>query len=362
MRRRFEIEMAQSLYIAAPDVTCGACHQGLIISEHRKRFVQRCDDLYRLVRQFKWCQTVGCEWYHKGRAPLVDLRFALPGMTFGTDVILELGERHLSHCDSLTSIGKDLTSRGVPISQRNTCALLRAYIGLAKASRGDDEVLRCRLREQGGIVLMADGVQYDKDSPVLYLVWDAISGEPLFGERKPFRGAEDLVPLLERVKAMGVPIIAAVSDKETGLLPAIAAVLPDVRHQLCQFHFLKNCASVMDGDLQALGTSVEERAERVQKIAKRLHEKGFDSIESEHNLAASPAPVSSGGKSRYVTENDELTEEQLTSELCAMARHASRRSGRAPLNPPALVRHNELERVRSAVQRAKKKKTANIRS
>ena len=158
------------------------------------------------------------------------------------------------------------------------------------------------------------------------------------------------------------PIIAAVSDKETGLLPAIAAVLPGVRHQLCQFHFLKNCASVMDGDLQTLGTSVDERAERVQKIAKRLHEKGFDSIESEHNLAANPAPASPKGKSRYATEKDELSEEQLASELCAMARHASRRSGRAPLNPPALVRHNELERVGATVQRAKKKKTATTRS
>ena len=362
MRRRFEVEMAQSVYVATPEESCRACGRGLVVSEHRPRFVQRCDDLYRLVRQFKWCQTLGCELYHKGRPPPVDLRFALPKMAFGTDVILELGERHLSHCESLSAIGRHLTERGVQISQRNTCDLLRAYVGLAKAARGDDQALQRRLSDQGGIVLMADGVQFDKDSPVLYLVWDAVSGEPLFGERKPFRGAEDLVPLLERVKAMGVPIIAAVSDKETGLLPAIGAVFPNVRHQLCQFHFLKNCASVLDGDLQALNASVDERAERVQKIAKRLHEKGFDSIESEHNLAGDRAAVSPDGSPSYATASDKLTEEQLASELCAMARHASRRSGRAPLNPPALVRHNELERVRAAVQRAKKKKTAITRS
>ncbi len=73
---------------------------------------------------------------------------------------------------------------------------------------------------------MCDGVQFDDRSPVLYLVWDAISGEPLFGERKPYRSRDDLVPLLERVKDMDVPVIAAVTDKETGLVPAIEKVFP----------------------------------------------------------------------------------------------------------------------------------------
>jgi hypothetical protein len=265
-------------------------------------------------------------------------------MTFGTDVILELGERHLSHRIALSEIGRDFTDRGVLMSQRTTCNLLRTYIALTKAARGDDDRVRERLQAQGGIVLMADGVQFDNNSPVLYLVWDAISGEPLFGERKPFRGAADLVPLLERVKAMGVPVIAAVSDKEKGLLPAIAQVFPEVPHQLCQFHFLKNCALGMESDLHDLSEAVAARAERVQRVAKRLHDKGFDSVEnSGADETSSTAP---------------LSEEHLAAELCAMARHASRASGRAPLNPPEFVRHNELERVRAFVQEAKKKRKA----
>jgi len=85
---------------------------------------------------------------------------------------------------------------------------------------------------------MVDGVQYDNTSPVLYMAWDGLSGTPLFGERKAFRGAEDLVPLLERVKAMDVKVIATVSDKEKGLVPAIADAFPETPHQLCQNHFL----------------------------------------------------------------------------------------------------------------------------
>jgi hypothetical protein len=50
-----------------------------------------------------------------------------------------------------------------------------------------------------------------------------------------------------------------------------------------------------------------------------------------------------------------LSEEQLTVELCAMARHAARSTGRAPLNPAEQVQHQRLEEVRSAVQEAQKK-------
>jgi hypothetical protein len=337
------------LYVPAPDEFCGLCGEALIICEHRDRLVQRSDDLYRVVRQLKWCQTEGCAWFHKTYRPPVDLRFALPQMTFGTDIVLELGERHLTHRIALSAIGREFTERGVLMSQRTTCNLLRVYLALARAARGDDEQFRQRLRAQGGIVLMADGVQFDNSSPVLYLVWDAISGTPLFGERKPFRGADDLVPLLERVKAMGVPVIAVVSDKEKGLVPAISEMFPNVRHQLCQFHFLKNCALGMERDLHDLSDSVAGRAERVAKITKKLHDKGFDSVEN-------------GAGDERVTATS-LPEEQLAAELCAMARHASRASGRAPLNPPEFVRHNELERVRAAVQNAKKKRRAkNTRS
>ena len=32
------------------------------------------------------------------------------------------------------------------------------------------------------------------------------------------------------------------SDKQTGLVPAVAAVLPNIRYQFCQAHYLRNLA------------------------------------------------------------------------------------------------------------------------
>ncbi len=127
----------------------------------------------------------------------------------------------------------------------------------------------------------------------------------------------------------------------------------------------------MTRDLQELGESVSARAEKARNIAKRLHEKGWDSVESEQRKAAASAKehdVNSGDdapteprdcdETGETIDNDKLPlpEEQLVTEFCAMARHASRATGRAPLNPPEFVRDQRLEDVREAVQEAQKKR------
>jgi hypothetical protein len=158
----------------------------------------------------------------------------------------------------------------------------------------------------------------------------------LFGARLEYRSAEDICPLLERLRDMKVKVIAIVSDKEKGLVPAIAKVFPDVPHQFCQTHFLKNCAKPLDKDLSALGVSVTSRGDKARKIGKRLHEE---------DLAASPveSPRVEGP----------LSEKELVQELCSIVHDNVRAAGKAPLNPPELVRHKKLEAVLKTAEMAR---------
>lgn len=384
-RPSYDVSEASLLFVEAQAETCEACRANLWIRWHQPRFVQRLDGVYQLIRQMKVCPVC------RGRAyrPPEDVRFALPRATYGTDVVVEVGERHLRGGSSLRAIGRDLNDRGIPIHQTHVGDLFRGYVALTKLARGDDASVRARLVAQGGVLLMADGVQYDDTSPVLYLVWDALSGLPLFGERKSFKGKDDLVPLLERVKALDVPIVGIVSDKEKGLFPAVIEVFPDVPYQVCQNHFMKNCAAGMSSDLTALNASVFDRAERVQKIASGLHRAGVNSVEweigssvsvAEGGEAVPPAtdPESDSDRDRTEAQTEAmptavitapsvplkpaLSEEQLGAEFCAMAKHASRATGRVPLRPPELVRHEGLDRVRAAVKEAAGKRGAHTRS
>lgn len=212
---------------------------------------------------------------------------------------------------------------------------------------------------------------------MLYLVWDAISGEPLFGERKPYRAEEDLIPLLERVRAMNVPVIGIVTDKETGLVPAVKHVFPKTPYQYCQTHFLKNCAKPLADDLTALQASVRRRADAVREIGKFI----ASSEPSPANAATVPEPTtsksqglapsvatpvaemsaqiktseiisSSGGKA----DPAPVREVDLAREICELVRVNSRVSGKAPLDPPELKRHQRLEKLRDLVNGALQKK------
>ena len=47
---------------------------------------------------------------------------------------------------------------------------------------------------------------------------------------------------LAPLKHLEWPIFAVLSDKQTGLAPAVATALPDSRRQFCQAHDLRNLA------------------------------------------------------------------------------------------------------------------------
>lgn len=339
MHRNFEERIANELRVEAAEELCAACGRRLWVTQRRVRYVERLDGVLRWDRCDKRCPDPSCSARSRIFRPLDDVRIALPNKTFGLDVTCFVGEQHLLHGRSLTAIGRELVERGIPIDQTHVGELFRNYVALSKLARGTDDALKAHLRELGGAVLMADGVQFDHRSPVLYVAWDARTGTPLYGESRAFKGKDDLVEVLERVKAMDFPIAAIVSDKERGLVPAFAQVFPGVPHQYCQFHFLENCALPLGEDLQALSASVSERAEAVRKIEKRLHERGID--------ASTAVPVED--------EQGPLDDEHFVAELCGAARVNARVSGRAPLDPPELVRHRRLEVVRQSVELAQKR-------
>ena len=420
MRRAIDKSAARPLIQTASELVCPHCQGALTICQHRDRYVYRLDGLVHQSCRDKRCPDRECEGQATIYRPLVDLRLALPYMTFGLDVVIWVGEGHLRQGRSLSEIGRQLSEDGVPIHQTNVGRLFRSFLALCKMARGDEEQIKQRLMRQGGIVLMIDGVQFDGSSPVLYLAWDALSGTPLFAVRMEDRGAAALSELLMRVKKMGVPVLGVVTDKEKGLVPAVLKIFPQVPYQLCQTHFLKNSAEPMEGDLQELGASVGKRADKVRKLRKRLDKslgsgRGLRAQQRPQAAVAEPAaasppsaptepvaaspvaaaqvatsprvaptaraasaqsapaeqanppsaPAAQEAAARQAASAQAkvgppvvpITEEELVRTLSNMVRLGARVSGKAPLNPPELVRHQRLEQVRQAALDAAKKKT-----
>lgn len=324
-----------SRYTASERI-CPHCEGTLWVCQHRVRTIHRLDESLQATFRDTGCHAPGCALGSVRYRPAEEAMLALPGSHFGLDVLMAIGSMRLRDDFSFPRLWTRLREKGVPIGRMTVQYQFRNYLSLVSCQAAvTDGTVRKKLKEQGMILPVIDGVQFGEGDPVLYLITDALSGYPLFGKELFCRGADELIPFIAQLNELEFPILGVVSDKEKGLVPAIAEALPGVRHQFCQFHYVQNAAKPMEDDLKALGAEVRRTEERVRKLQRSVMRQK-QAAEKKGN----PVPADLA----------------VTGELCEAARAMGRCHGRAPFDPPALKRHEGLETVREAVVKAKQKK------
>ena len=167
-----------------------------------------------------------------------------------------------------------LREREVNLCERSVCNLLHRYeelVALHVASSFP------QLKSQGRVMLAIDGLQPDKGHEVLWVLRDCLSGTILLARSLLSAAQEDLAALLREVKeALPVPICGVISDGQNSLRPAVAAVLPHVPHQLCQFHYLREAARpVYEADRHAK-KELKKRVRGIRPLEHTLAERDDD--------------------------------------------------------------------------------------
>jgi hypothetical protein len=222
---------------------CWECHRPLWTVFHTHRTVTTLDGILHLTLPVRRCQSPTCPRFRQSLRPEEEGRLALPHGEFGLDVIAFIGVRRYRHHRSVPEIHQDLRARGVAIAERTVTNLLARYEELVTLHLRDDPRLRQRLTEQGAVVLAIDGLQPDVGHEVLWVIRDCLSGAVLLARSLLSATADDLAPLLREVQqALPVPVRGVISDGQVSIRHAVAAALPDVPHQLCQFHYLREAA------------------------------------------------------------------------------------------------------------------------
>lgn len=90
------------------------------------------------------------------------------------------------------------------------------------------------------MILALDGLQPDVEHDVLWVLRNCLSGEVLLARSLLSGIGDDLAALLrETVAPLPVLVAGVIADGQHSIRDAVAAVLPDVPHQLCQFHYLR---------------------------------------------------------------------------------------------------------------------------
>jgi hypothetical protein len=91
----------------------------------------------------------------------------------------------------------------------------------------------------------------------------------------------DLCTLLQEVKDhLQVPVVGLISDGQETIREAIARIFPDVAHQLCHFHFLREAAQpVFEADRHAK-TELKKHVRGVRPIERALEQRSDEEAEA----------------------------------------------------------------------------------
>lgn len=173
---------------------------------------------------------------------------ALPGFTFGLDIVLLIGQlrlgQHQTVDETHRSLQEQLIPLGLSISRREVLYLFNAYCTLLRAGTEakEDRQWLDQVKSNGGMIVSMDGIQPDRGNETVYLVRDALTGRVLAAENVTASETAVLKRILAPVKALPVPILGTISDAQESLLQALEQTWPEVPHQVCQFHALQDAS------------------------------------------------------------------------------------------------------------------------
>ena len=304
---------------------CPLCGEPMWAAYHNHRTITTLDDVVHLTLQIRRCLNRTCPQFRRPYRPEEEGRLALPKHEFGLDVIAWVGTLRYAQHRSVPDIHQHLLHRGVAVAPRTVTHLLERYDELLTLSLTDTARLQQITQAQGRIILARDGLQPDVGHEVLWILRDCLSGEVLLARSLLAATQEDLAALLTEVhQALQVPIAGVISDGQLSIRRAVAHALPEVPHQLCHFHDLREAAKpIYEADRHAK----KERKKRVR---------GVRPIERRLEGRSDP-------------------EAEIIRGYCAAVRSALTDDGRPPLDAWGLKLYDRLSAITASLDRVEQR-------
>jgi hypothetical protein len=304
---------------------CPLCGETMWAAYHNYRTITTLEDVVHLTLQIRRCLNRACPQFRRPYRPEEEGRLALPKHEFGLDVIAWVGTLRYTQHQSIPEIYQALGDRRVAVAPRTVTNLLERYDELLALSLKDPARLQRLTQAQGHVILALDGLQPDVGHEVLWVLRDCLSGEVLLARSLLSATQEDLAALLREVKrALTVPIVGVISDGQLSIRAAVAEALPQVPHQLCHFHYLREAAKpVYDADRHA-------------KKELKKHVRGVRPIERQFE-----------GRTDH--------EAEVVRGYCSAVRSALTDDGRPPLAASGLKLHDRLTAISDSLERVEKR-------
>jgi hypothetical protein len=303
-----------------------------------RRTVITLEGVVRLIHAGYRCPDTQCEGHRRTYRSVQADALALPGMTYGLDVVLLVGRLRLREHRTVDEIHRELLRRleplGVKIARREILYLFEAYCTLLRATSEvkDDVEWLSQVEKNGGIIVSVDGIQPEKGNETVYLVRDALTGRVLAAENVLSSETTVMKALLAPVAALEVKVLGTITDAQESELMAVAQLWPEVPRQVCQFHVLRDASkSAFEADRKVKTALRKQLQRKVKVVSQQLN----------RDIAKAPAAEA---------EQLSVLADYATGVLCAL-----NRDGTAPFDFAAVQTGEDLDEVAQSLERLAQK-------
>ena len=226
-------------------LTCPHCGDLLVTCNYLAwdKTVQMLDRVLSVASRPGRCRHATCVGSRLRLLSAEGQRIAPAGSTYGYDVVVRIGWWRQESRATYREIHAELASQ-VRISESHVGYLYQqVYLPLlACHERQHRDRLAQIAKQQGGLIVALDGLAPQGGEPQIWFIRELASGVTLRSGWLCQQDQPTFEAFLEPLKHLEWPMIPVLSDKQTGLVPAVATVLPHSRYQFCQAHYLRNLA------------------------------------------------------------------------------------------------------------------------
>ena len=350
---------AQERIIYQPELlTCPHCGDLLVMCNYLAwdKTVQLLDRVLSVASRPGRCPHATCAGSRMRLLSAEGQRIALPGSTYGYDVLVRIGWWRQEYRATYREIHAALASQ-VRISESHVGYLYQqVYLPLLACHERQHHAHLAQIAtQQGGLIVALDGLAPQGGEPQIWFIRELSSGLTLRSGWLCQQDQPTFEAFLAPLKHLEWPILAVLSDKQTGLVPAVATVLPNSRYQFCQAHYLRNLAEPLaEADAAfkvALRQTVRQQVGDVIRQEPRTAP-GHAGVLTVTGLLPSPlekpkAPASQSPTPRDTPTAPEPKADEVITQLFHHTRYLLTLKGRPPFRLAGMETYERLQNVAS---------------
>lgn len=322
-------------------VECGQPLRALYTSGWKT--VQTMSEVVKVSHRPKCCLNTECSAERKLLKSVGWQQIAPIRCGYGYDVIAQIGWQRQVQRQTFSEIHLDLQSL-LQISESEVRTIYNyRYLPLLACLERQQMVQVEAIAKAGGLWLSFDGLAPEGGEAQLWLVRELHSGITMRCGWMSQQDETAFVNFLQPIADLGLPVALVMSDKQRGLVPAVASVFNRAKHCFCQLHYLGNIAEPIHKTDEAM--KIELRQGVRQEIGPLVRQ---EKIEKEGVLTVTGGIPSSV---ETVLPSVEQEQEAVLQDLSRRIRYLLTLKGRPPFCLAGIEMFERLTEVKDCLER-----------